>query len=108
MTAWRAAPGLVGVKITVTTLPVAAAGMPGESVSHGRTPISTLSPGAANGRLVAPRVELNVLAVCGIRLQAACAACGMSQENAIGTSGRIVKQIPRRPSTVRIVSPQDL
>src|SRR4029450_4625261 len=42
--------------------------------SHGRVRTSTASPGAANGRFVAPRVASKLLLVPGIKLQPACAS----------------------------------
>src|SRR5215470_17500237 len=100
MNAWRGAP-LVGVKTTVTTLPAGAAAIPGESLSHGRKRSSTESPGDANGRLVAPRVELKVLAVCGIRLHAARVAEGI-HDDATRNRGTSIRN---RPTRLAIIEP---
>src|SRR5262245_31465398 len=81
----RGARLFVGVKTRVTMLLAAAAAIPGELASQGRACTSTLSPGEANGRLVAPSVELKVFSACGITSQAACTASGVAPPRHIAT-----------------------
>src|SRR5204862_284220 len=66
------APPAAGLMTTDTTCSGPVAASPGEA-SQPRTLISTGSPGAENGRFVAPSVPANVFVAPGIRLQPACA-----------------------------------
>src|SRR5215470_1623407 len=76
---------LGGWKTTVTTWSATFVDS-GEPASQLRSVTSSRSPGAANGRLVAPSAALKVIAVPGIRLQPACACSRPARLSATWTN----------------------